>query len=503
MKRPPLLIRAFFGMAISILLAISASGCLPDLPTDTPQQITPSPVPTATLPLPTPIATRPAYQPGELVDYTAQTGDNLDALAARFNTTVAEIRAANQIIPDTATTMPPGMPMKIPIYYRPLWGTPYQILPDSLFVDGPAAVGFNTVAFVDKQPGWLKNHIETIGDRNRRGGEIIDFVATNYSISPRFLLALVEFQTHALTSTSPEDTSDKYPLGINDYHNAGLYGQIARVADMLDNSYYAYRAGKLLSFEHLDGRLERPDPWQNAATVALQYYFSRVLDGEDYQRAVSGIGFAQTYKALFGDPWVNMKPHIPGTLEQPPLRLPFEPGLWWAFTGGPHNSWGDEIDPLSALDFAPPSVASGCIPADQWATAMADGTIVRTGVGIAVLDLDGDKDERTGWDIFYLHLQTDTIPPLGTHLKAGDRIGKPSCEGGHATGTHVHIVRKYNGEWILANGVLAWNLEGWVSHAGAAPYLGTLTRGGRTVVACTCSDQTSQLESDITSAASP
>ena len=503
MRNRSSLTRALNGLIILILLALSASGCLPALPTDTPPQTTPSLAPTATLPLPAPIPTRPMYQPGELVDYTAQTGDDLNALAARFNTTVAEIRAANPIIPDTATTMPPGMPMKIPIYYRPLWGTPYQIIPDSLFVDGPSAVGFDAVAFVDQQPGWLKNHVETIGGSNRRGGEIVNIVAMNYSISPRLLLALAEYETGALTSPTPADPGDPYPFGIRDYHYAGFYGQLSHVADMLDNSYYAYRSGKLLSFEHLDGRLERPDPWQNAATVALQFFFSRILDGDRYTRAISSIGLAQTYKALFGDPWLNVKPHIPGSLEQPALRLPFEPGLWWAFTGGPHNSWGDEVDPLSAIDFAPPSVASGCIPADQWATAVADGTIVRTGVGIAVLDLDGDQDERTGWDIFYLHLETGTIPPLGTHLKAGDRIGKPSCEGGHATGTHVHIARKYNGEWILANGVLAWDLEGWVSHAGAVPYQGTLTRGGRTVVACTCSDQNSQLESEYTSAASP
>lgn len=31
---------------------------------------------------------------------------------------------------------------------------------------------------------------------------------------------------------------------------------------------------------------------------------------------------------------------------------------------------------------------------------MADGVIARTGPAIAVLDLDGDGDERTGWVIF-------------------------------------------------------------------------------------------------------
>ena len=47
----------------------------------------------------TPLPIRNSYGPGELVDYTAQTGDTLPALAARFNTTVDEILEANPQIP--------------------------------------------------------------------------------------------------------------------------------------------------------------------------------------------------------------------------------------------------------------------------------------------------------------------------------------------------------------------------------------------------------------------
>jgi LysM repeat protein len=70
------------------------------------------------------------------VDYIAQSGDTLPLLALRFNTTVEEILQANGFIPQSATTMPPGMPMKIPIYYLPFWGSPDQVLPDSLLSTG-------------------------------------------------------------------------------------------------------------------------------------------------------------------------------------------------------------------------------------------------------------------------------------------------------------------------------------------------------------------------------
>jgi hypothetical protein len=104
--------------------------------------------------LPTPLPTRPQYTPGTLVEYTVQTGDNVAALASHFNTTPAEILEANPIIPAVTTTLPPGLPLQIPIYYEPIWSSPYQILPDERFVNGPAAVGFDVRAFVNSQPGW-------------------------------------------------------------------------------------------------------------------------------------------------------------------------------------------------------------------------------------------------------------------------------------------------------------------------------------------------------------
>ena len=100
--------------------------------------------------------------------------------------------AANTFIPESATTMPSGMPMEIPIYYRSFWGTANKIIPDSLFVNGPAVVEFDTAAFSEEFNGWLNNYSEYAAGENRSGAEIIDLVARNYSISPRVLLALSE-----------------------------------------------------------------------------------------------------------------------------------------------------------------------------------------------------------------------------------------------------------------------------------------------------------------------
>jgi hypothetical protein len=111
-----------------------------------------------------------------------------------------------------------------------------------------------------------------------------------------------------------------------------------------------------------------------------------------------------------------------------------------------------------------------------------------------MLDLDGDGNERTGWDILYLHIAASGRAKVGQILNVGDPVGFPSCEGGTATGTHVHIARKYNGEWIPVNSAISFAIDGWIAHIGSAPYQGTLTRGDQEIIACDCSDAASQVK---------
>jgi LasA protease len=479
---------------ILIVIALLLTGCSPQVIPGSSAAVE-IPAPAAQLPLPeaTPTASRPVYNPGELVDYLAQTGDTLPVLAVRFNTTVEEIRASNPDIPDTATTMPPGMPMKIPIYYAPFWGTPFQMLPDGLFINGPAQVGFDTAQFIASQPGWLNGYTEYADGKERSAAGVIDLVALKFSVSPRLLLTLLEHQSHALSDPAGSELARTYPLDYQAASRKGLYRQLLWAANLLNNNYYSFRQGNLTTMEHEDGRIERYDPWQNAATVSLQLFFNALYPKERYLKEVSSEGFATTYITLFGDPWSNPQPHIPASLEQPAFLLPFEVGYIWAFTGGPHTAWGSG-EPRAALDFAPPLTTQGCQITGEWATAVAAGVVARSEFGEVVLDLDGDGDERTGWNIFYLHVATDGRVQVGTVLQAGDPVGHPSCEGGTSTGTHVHIARKYNGEWIPADGTLPFNMEGWIAHNGSQPYQGTLTRQTKIVTACECSNHASFIE---------
>jgi murein DD-endopeptidase MepM/ murein hydrolase activator NlpD len=236
-----------------------------------------------------------------------------------------------------------------------------------------------------------------------------------------------------------------------------------------------------------------PGAGVNAGTVGLQYLFSQLFQEDEWRRVVDVGGFEQIFSILFDNPFARqIEPLLPDGLTQPELQLPFEPESVWSFTGGPHSAWGGGTA-WAALDFGPPGDAFGCVLSDEWVVASAPGIVVRAGNGEVVLDLDGDGYEQSGWVLFYMHIESrDRVSP-GSYLNAGDRIGHPSCEGGLTTGTHVHIARKYNGEWISADDSIPFNLDGWISVGLGEQYDGLLVRDSVQLEACACRNDTNQI----------
>ena len=190
----------------------------------------------------------------------------------------------------------------------------------------------------------------------------------------------------------------------------------------------------------------------NPGTASVQYMLAQFNTSQNWQREIGQSGLYATYLSLFGDPFADaVQTLTPPGLEQPYLVLPFPSGQEWFFTGGPHGGWGSG-SAWAAVDFAPPddpeTMTSSCYVSSNFVTAVAPGVIARTTEGVAVLDLDGDGDEATGWSILYLHVDEQDRVRAGDIVQAGDRIGRPSCDGGFTNGTHLHIARRYNGEWL-------------------------------------------------------
>jgi hypothetical protein len=241
-----------------------------------------------------------------------------------------------------------------------------------------------------------------------------------------------------------------------------------------------------------DGSVVPIDPTINAGTAAVQSFFSTLDDHAAWDHDVTAFGLFQTYFFLFGNPFdLSLEPLTPPGMIQPSLELPFEPGVTWAFTGGPHGAW-DGGSAWGALDFAPPDVL-GCAVSEEWVTSAGTGFIVRSSDGAVVQDLDGDGLEQTGWNLLYMHVFAQDRINAGAYAYAGDRIGHPSCEGGVSNAAHLHLARKYNGEWIPADTNLPFVLSGWSSAGDGQEYGGFLKRGASVLEAVEGSAELNQI----------
>jgi murein DD-endopeptidase MepM/ murein hydrolase activator NlpD len=485
--------------AVAIPSEQSGSSGTPLSPASTQTTGTPEPV-NPGVPAPQVTSTAPGPRQENPTDsipylYYAQAADTLPVVATRFGVDASEITSA-EAIPQTAY-LTPGQLLIIP---RRLGETtsPENLMPDSEVVYSPSAAGFDIEAYVEQAGGKLSTYTEWLKSSGLlNGAQVVERVATENSINPRLLLALLEYQSGWVYGQPKDRTAIDYPLGYVDPTEKGLYKQLVEAVNELSTGYYAYREGRLTDIRFPDGSTARLAPDLNAGTAAMQYYFAQHSQGQAWQAALDPQGgFPGLHTRMFGDPWERaqaVEPLFPTGLHQPPLSLPFTRGRTWSYTGGPHGAW-ERDGAYAAIDFAPGSTETGCVESGAWVTASSAGLVVRSDNGVVALDLDGDGREQTGWVLIYLHLAEEDRIEAGQLVDKDDMLGHPSCEGGLATGTHLHIARKFNGEWIPADGPLPFNLGGWIAHAGEQPYLGTLTRDGQTITACTCSNAATAIE---------
>ena len=422
--------------------------------------------------------------------YYTQAGDTLPGLAARFHIDVSQIIPA---VPVSQTGfLDPNQLMMIQKQVDET-SINLKLIPDSEVVFSPSGLDFDVDNFVTIAGGYLSTYREYLQSAGWiSGAGIIKKIAIENSINPRLLLSILEYRSHWVYGQPANNIDKQYPLGKIDTGKKGLYFQLAWAVSQMNVGYYGWREGITTDIKFENGSTIPGAPELNAGTFALQFLFAQIFDRSSWEAAMyTEAGFAAQHNKMFGNSWLRamaVEPLFPATLQQPSLILPFEPGIPWSFSGGPHAAWGSE-SARAALDFAPDNYNGGCAKSDDWILAAASGVVVRTGGGVVVLDLDGDGIEQTGWDLLYMHVATEDRVQLGDFLEQGQQIGHPSCEGGVSTGTHFHFARKFNGEWILAGGPLPFNLDGWIAQAAAQAYKGTLSNGEKLVTACACGSQ--------------
>lgn len=424
-------------------------------------------------------------------NYVAQSGDTLKAVAQRFQVEPEQIQSSDPL-PEIGF-LSPGQPLLVPVDFsqRPAWEA---ILPDSEIIYSPTALDFNISQYINSTGGYLSTYKEQVYGLSLSGAEIVERVSQEYSVNPRFLLAFLEFRSGWVLG-QPRSTRDlDHPIGFYVPGQIGLYNELVMAATHLNIGYYGWRSGQQTYLKFSDGQTTSINPWLNPGTVAVQNLFAKFYTPKTWAEALYGAqNFSDIYQQVFGDPWVRaaqVEPlFIPG-MSQPTLELPFVPGERWSLTGGPHASWNPG-SPRGALDFAPVTGEPACSVSRAWVTASSSGIVVRSANSVVVIDLDGDGREETGWAVVYLHIAEADRIPAGQRVQINDRLGHPSCERGQSTGTHVHITRKFNGEWLEADGPIPFILSGWLVKAGQKNYQGSLVKNDQEVTASPVGPRTS------------
>ena len=469
-------------------------------PTVVPEvQVELSPVADLLLGQPTSDPPRPVA-PADVPDsHIVQAGDTLFGIAQAYGVSLDSVLSSNELIDPNVLSV--GQVIDLPPV--PTEQTPdFKIIPDGRLVRGPGSAAFDVRAFVAEQPGFIGSVLDNVATAQSDGSrpeavltaaEVVERVALEYSVDPRLLLALLEYRAGWLSNPEPPEALQTHPLIAEDaspgVDRSGLYRQLTWMANQLNFGYYGwkYRGWTTIEFSGTERFLYAPG--LNGGTVALQYFLSLNTSYSAWLSQVGETGFIRTYFAYFGDPFAGVTdPIVPPGLNQPEMALPFNQGETWFFTGGAHGGWGSG-SAWAALDFAPPDEPQQgvfCYTSDYWVTAVAPGVIARSGDGSVILDLDGDGDESTGWTVLYLHLADDDRIVAGAAVQAGDRIGRASCAGGFSSATHLHIARRYNGEWLPSDcfvcapdGPPAFNLGGWVTRGiRNQEYQGYLERDG-------------------------
>lgn len=458
--------------------------------------VTEQPEQRPSIPLPTQGQIIPPSEDTHILYYTVA-GDSLPVVSLRFGVNMNEITSPVSI--ERKGLIPPGQLLIIPNNLAET-SSRSKLLPDSEVTFSPSTIDFDLHGYIDEAGGYLSTHSQWLQSTGMTSGaDVIARVALEYSVNPRLLLAFLEFQSGWVFGYPKDDIARNYPMGYVNGAKEDLYLQSAWFASMVMDGYYGWREGRRLVVNFQDGQVLRLSPQLNAGTVGLMNAFTYLYDYEEWALLLYGEeSFFTFFETMFDNPWIRaqqVEPLIPVDTVQPEMILPFEVNQKWAFTGGPHAAWSS-ADVWAALDFAPPSSEGGCQESSVWVAAAMAGRVIRSEYGVVVIDQDDDGYEQTGWTLLYLHIATKDRIKSGTWVEAGDRIGHPSCEGGRSTGTHIHMARRYNGEWVPADGPLPFNLGGWAAKAGTEAYQGWLIKGTEIVYANTASTFETQLSRD-------
>ena len=342
---------------------------------------------------------------------------------------------------------------------------------------------------LDAHPGPLKSLLITVGDRNMSVAEIIAGQAYLYSLNPKLILALLEYEQGLLSTPNPSD--DQLAWALN-YHGEdekwqGLYNQIRWVTRELRRGSRDYMYATELEFKpetvrNADGEaaqrpVKGPIPaGLNPASYALIRTLAQTRTPQEMEQLVRDGSFVSTYTQLFEDPRTPLAdlpapaaPFLRSPLPKPiyvtsffdheyPYLTPNGSLVSWlgrredAISYDGHDGWDYGLRPPDPILAA----AAGTV---LWVGNSDDGCYTPAR-GVVI-------DHGNGYRTLYWHLSEISVE-LGQAVAAGEQIGIVGSSG-CAFGPHLHFQTQYLGRNVDPYGWCSGDADPWAVHPMGAP----------------------------------
>ncbi|MFM2032199.1 MAG: hypothetical protein RLZZ297_964 [Chloroflexota bacterium] len=333
-------------------------------------------------------------------------------------------------------------------------------------------------AFVRAAGGELGDVTITVAGRSETFGRALLGQTLYYSVSPRLILALLEYQSDLVTQ--PSLPAERYQWALGNYGDDGKYaGFAAQIRWAVREVLYARRDLPTRPPLVYAGGVEVAAP---AGLTDAQYVVARVLAPTIApDRVEVALGqFLAVYERLYGP----LSPQPPADPGPPTVRLRYplrhiSPITSFFDHGGPFLTrntaagvttyWGHTETDMAFAYNGHDGWDYAAAPPDE-ALAAADGTVVFAGFAddncdtLAVI-VDHGADVRT----LYWHL-SDIAVSGGDVVQAGTVLGVIG-ESGCAKGPHLHFGVQYHGVGIDPYGWCGRDADPWHDHpAGSASH---------------------------------
>src|SRR4051794_33919018 len=355
----------------------------------------------------------------------------------------------------------PGRQVRAPVLGRA------AVIDDQRFFYVPDFYAAQIQQFLDKLPGPLKNLHAPIGDREHSFAEILSSRTILDCVNPQVVLALLEQQSHLLTTPDPTPDRLDWAMGFHgeDEHWKGVLPQVRWAIRELRTAQRDYPGSPELTYAD---KSHSPMPAGLnlggyaiarvlAATSSPSDLAAKLRDGPD--------SFVATYTRLFGDPRTP-SPDPPAVA--PFLAFPLDHAYpissffdhespFLLENGSIVPPWGQRSTSISydghtGWDYAaaPPAPVFAAAPGTVVFAGNADDNCATQAVII---------DHGNGYRTLYWHL-SEVLAQVGP-VKQGDRIGTVGASG-CVTGPHLHFQVQFLGHDV--------DPYGWCGPSGKDPW---------------------------------